>query len=172
MLRLFVAVYPLEKVDRIVELQEKLAPYVVAKFVEKQNLHITLSFIGNVPEEDKKMIEEKLNWLLKKWKSFSIRLDGLQFIPNENFIHVIGIKILNEKLLDLARSIGKVVNGSTKPPHLTLCRVKKVLDKPKLIELKKTIQFDEEVKINRISLVRSVLKRSGPVYQIVKQFNI
>ena len=168
--RLFVAVYPLKGIEEIIDIQNNLRPYIIAKFVERENLHITLSFIGSVSETDTEEIKEKLEGIVKDWKSIITKLDGLEFIPNENFIRVIGIKVISEELTRLSKLIGENVGGSVKPPHLTLCRVKKALDKLELIKMKNSLQLNKKIEVNEISLVRSILKRTGPVYEIIDRY--
>jgi len=63
MVRLFVCIWiPDDIVSKIENLQKKLVKSgVIGKYVEKNNFHVTVTFIGEVHEDGVKIIKNKLD---------------------------------------------------------------------------------------------------------------
>ena len=171
MLRLFVCVWvPEELKEKIVKLQEEIKNVpIIAKFVERGNLHLTITFLGNIKDEEVDSLKKKLDMTAKNIKKFQISLSGLKIIPNEYYVRVLGVGIKDsEKIIDLIKSVGNAVGGKYYETNkLTLCRVKKVKDKKMLrnfIEKNRNVEIGAfEVKC--IALVKSALTRNGPLYK-------
>jgi len=171
MLRLFTCVWVPDNIrGNIVKFQEKMRQLPLkAKFVEPENLHITITFLGNITGNKLNELIENFDAITENVKKFHVKVETLKIIPNEEFIRVIGINILNgQKLADLIKKIGCKIDGkyyeSTK---LTLCRVKKIFDKQKIkdfIEKNRNIKMGK-FDIEGVSLVKSTLSKGGPVYE-------
>ena len=173
MLRLFICIWlPEELKEKIVEFQEKIMKIPIkAKFVERENFHLTITFLGNVKEEEVNLIKNKLDLAVKNMKKFEISLSGLKVIPNESYVRVLGIKVKDsEKIIKLIKNVGNLVGGNYyETAKLTLCRIKNVKDKKILkdfIEKNRNIDIGN-FKVKNISLVKSVITRSGPVYKTI-----
>ncbi len=169
-MRLFVAIFlPEEVVKKVEESKEMLKNFPMrAKFVEKENLHISLSFLGN--RENVEEIKTMLNEYLKKWKPFKAFINGLKFIPSEKYFRVIAFDVKSREIEIIGREISQMLKGDFKSAHLTLCRVKEVYDKKSIIERAKTIKLDEEIVVDKVELVESKLTRSGPIYSTLETF--
>lgn len=164
-MRVFIAVrVPLnEKIKRVLE---ELSKFKGIKTVKPQNLHINLKFLGEVEEdkikEIKKILEE-----LKGFGNFEVSLKSIDAFPNQNFVRVIWIGAKSDKLIRLAKLIDSelqnlgFIPGNKYTPHLTLARVKKKISKIKKI-------FSDEdfgkLKVEKVELIKSELKKSGPQY--------
>jgi len=168
MVRCFIAVYPV-KSKKIYELQEKISNLIIGKEVEKENMHITLSFLGEKQETEINSIKEKLNKIAKNSYKREAVLTRIKFIPNDRFIRVIAIDVAG--LDDLSEIIEKEVGGDVKPPHLTLSRVKNVKDKKALLEFEK-IEINEKIFVDKICLMKSTLTPKGPVYEVIDSFEL
>lgn len=171
MLRLFTCVWvPDELKERVIKLQEELKKvHISAKFVERENLHLTISFLGNVKEEDVNSLKKKLDIISNNIEKFKINLSGLKIIPNEHYVRVIGISVKdNKKMVDLIKSVGTNIGGKYYEINkLTLCRVKRAEDKKMLrifIEKNRNIEIGE-FEVKNIALVKSVITRNGPLYE-------
>ena len=175
MLRLFTCIWIPDDIRKmIVEFQEKLKKVPIkAKFVEPENLHLTITFLGNVNETEVESLKNKLDDCVKDVKKFHVKLEGLKLIPGENYIRVIGLKIMDEgNVSRLIKRIGKSMDGKYhETSKLTLCRVKNVLDKKKLREF---IEENRNVivgsfHVKSVALVKSTLTKHGPVYETIHE---
>lgn len=165
MVRLFIGIMLPENLKDVVSsLQEKIKNFVDAKFVERANLHISLSFLGEVNESDVENINKTLDEICGKYKKIENKTGELTFIPSLKFLRVVALDIGNEILNNLSKEIGIKIGGDTKPPHLTLCRVRRVLDADSLSK----VSFDEiSFVADKVSVIKSVLSRSGPTYVVI-----
>lgn len=178
MLRLFICIWiPEEMKQKILRFQEKLKNLPInAKFVEKENLHLTITFLGDVNESEINILKSKLD-NLKGFGEFHVKLNGLRVIPSENYIRVIGIDVVDEKnkLKELIKNVGSNIGGSFHDQtKMTLCRVKSVKNKNEIksfIELNKNLSIGEFI-VDKIFLVKSTLTRDGPVYETVHEVSL
>jgi 2'-5' RNA ligase len=168
MVRCFVAIYPV-KSKRVYEMQEKIGKLIEGKEVEKENMHITLSFLGEKTEGEIEEIKERLKEVVSLCYKRVATLTKIKFIPNERFLRVIAIDVVG--LEDLSEMVEKKVGGDAKPPHLTLFRVKNVKNRRELLEFKK-VEINENVPVERICLMKSTLTRKGPIYEVISSFEL
>ena len=174
MLRLFVCIWiPEELKEKIVSLQEQINNIpITAKFVERENLHLTITFLGNVREEEAELLKKKLDIITKNFNKFQINLTGLSVIPNEHYIRVLGVGVKNNEFADLIKNVGNSLGGKYYETNkLTLCRVKGVKDKKRLrdfIEKNQNVEIGN-FEVKTIALVKSELSRQGPVYKTLHE---
>lgn len=155
-----------EKIRRVLE---ELSKFKGLKIVEPENLHLNLKFLGEVEEKNiediKKVLEE-----LKGFESFEVSLKGVGAFPNQDFIRVVWIGAKSDKLIKLAKLIDSELQSLGFTPekdyvgHLTLARVKR-----KIPEVKALLSDEDfgTLKVEKVELIKSELKRSGPVYSII-----
>lgn len=178
MLRLFVCIWiPEEIKQNILGFQEKLRRLPInAKFVEKENLHLTITFLGDVDEGKINEIKNKLDYL-KGFGQFHVKLFGLKVIPSESYIRVLGIDVIDEKkkLKELIKNVGSNIDGSFhEQTKMTLCRVNAIKNKNEVrdfIELNKDVNLGEFT-VDKISLVKSTLTRNGPLYETIYEVSL
>ena len=152
------------------------------KTVKPENLHMTVKFLGNIPEplaqKIYKILREEINEDLFQGKTLEYRLKGvgqfnkysilwIKLVGNVQFLQIVKDTIensLNEKL-----NIEKDKRTKFKP-HLTIGRLKKnkinykTFDSFKnLIQENKDLEFGTFT-INQIKLKKSVLTPTGPIY--------
>lgn len=176
MVRCFIAVPVPEGIKRrVLELQHDMKKVEMScKFVEEDNMHITLSFLGEKNEEDIEKIHVQLGYLSKKFSQIPAKVCGLKIIPSESYIRVIALGVFdeNKELERLSSEIKNSVGGDVKPPHLTVCRVKKIKNKVEVLEkLKIWKDFDAgSFTITEIKLMKSELSREGPSYEVMQSY--
>jgi 2'-5' RNA ligase len=172
-MRLFTCVWvPDELRGKIKKFQDEMANLQMrAKFVEAKNLHFTVTFLGETPNENLQNLKDKLDDSVKDINKFDVKIKGLKLIPNESYIRVIGIKVSNGKsIANLIKNVADLIGGKYYlEQKITLCRVKKIFKKNQLqnfIEKEKNVGIGE-FQVNKVSLVESVLTRSGPIYKTI-----
>lgn len=155
-----------EELDRLVTLLKRSISNV--KWVEKENFHITLRFIGEVDEDKVFQIAKILEEVSSRFSPFEVELGGLGKFP-----HVLWVGI--EKGSDILRNIAYAIEGSLlregfQPtdklfsPHITLGRLKKEIKKLPLEVGFGPLSFT----VDSIILMQSQLFPTGPVYTSIK----
>jgi 2'-5' RNA ligase len=172
MVRCFVGILLPEKIkDKIEELQKKMEKWPMkCKFVEKENLHLCFSFLGEVKDERIGEISNKIDSISKMFKKIEVVVDGLIAIPNQNYIRVIALRINeDEELKKILKEIVKEIGGDSKPAHITLCRVKGIENKNEIRRKIEEEKISDKFVIEAIQLIKSELRKTGPVYSIIHQ---
>jgi 2'-5' RNA ligase len=152
------------------------------KWVNTQNLHLTLRFFGDMEERVISHISELISEAVSGCKTFLLTMDSLGVFKSlrEPRVIWIGCNIPEEfaglkKAID--RKLEQIDMQSDKrefSPHLTLGRIK---DLPAAGELLKLIEryrgfiFSRQI-IENIILYESILKPSGPVYFPLRVFEL
>ena len=151
------------------------------KYVELSNLHLTLKFFGEIDTDGLELLEEKIANVVSEFEPFDIKIKNCGAFPNNNHIKVIWVGIEDDAIIrDLHDKLDKEFTrlGFDKDKkfstHLTIGRMKAAKNKNKV---KSTIEeFEDieigEMKVNKISLKKSTLKPSGPIYEDLKVFEL
>lgn len=175
MIRLFVA---LELPD---DLRQRLAGLgggvPGARWTEPENLHLTLRFIGEVPDDRLADIDAALAGV--EAPAFDLVFDGVGVFGNARSARILWAGVeRNEALNHLQAKVeSALVRGGVAPDerrfsaHVTLARLK---DAPR----ERLGRFIEDrglfragpVPIDRFTLFRSHLGRSGPVYEPLRDY--
>jgi RNA 2',3'-cyclic 3'-phosphodiesterase len=156
------------------------------KWVEEQNLHLTLKFLGEIEEKTVVEIDEALKNTLSNTAQFDINLAGLGVFPGLSRPRVIWIGIekgkdelaqLNLEIESRLEPLGFMTEERPFSPHLTIGRVKEPLNEKESGILSGFIErfHSEEISIKivqQIDLMKSVLSRSGSVYSIIKSWQL
>ena len=173
MVRCFIGVFAPDSLKgHILRLQKFIETLDIdCKLVEYENLHFTLSFLGEVDEHQVGLIKSNLDSIANKFKKFAIGVSGIKFIPSKSFIRVIALDIIDTDgfLSQIMDEIKTTIGGDVKPPHLTLCRVKTI---DKAAAVSKLLDFDSncgDFDIGSLSLIKSSLKVGGPVYSALHE---
>jgi 2'-5' RNA ligase len=168
---------PIEIKEKILTFQKTIKDIPIkAKFVEPENLHITLSFLGNIENSKLESLIKEFDLVTKNTEKFDIEIGGLKIIPNENHIRIIGLKAVGGKpLTNFIRSIGTRLNGKFhNKAKITLCRVKNIENKELVKKfIKENCGFViGKFKVSHASLVKSTLTGSGPKYETIYTSNL
>jgi 2'-5' RNA ligase len=180
-MRLFVALkIPSEAREKLVGLIDALrAVSPQTRWVRTESLHITLKFIGELPETRLAATRGALNGIRSNQP---IRLDfrGIGFFPNENTPRVLWVGVEASPNLealctdvDLAmETLGIVREQRAFSPHLTLAR----FEPPRLPEkLRSAIRENAApdfgfLRTDKFDLIESKLKPSGAEYTTLESF--
>lgn len=180
-MRLFVALQLKDEVvrARLAEYEKELEKTGAdIRLVAPQLFHITLKFIGEVPDNQVEKIAESLEQV--KGKNFIVNFDRVGAFPSLRRINVVwaGSSRDSHELEKLGEEVNKITHGigedqTTFKPHVTLARVKsgRNIESLRQLLVSSTIQFGE-VEFSEFQLKRSVLTPSGPVYSDVRVYSL
>lgn len=149
------------------------------KLVNREELHITLTFSGDINEGSiNTMIE-----LLKSVKSeaFTAKVNGIGVFDPE-FIRVIFAKVTegSSEIRSIYKQIASAfqshnINFDIKEyvPHITIARVKSIRDRQSLLSFIEEYKAHEfgSFTVSSFSLIKSVLTPQGPEYSILHKFD-
>jgi 2'-5' RNA ligase len=177
-MRLFIALdLSIDAKESIEGLKKGLIGIKGVKPVAKENIHITLKFLGEVADNKVNLIIQALS--LVKFEKFKLTLGKLGVFPNENKIQVLWVDAEpTEPLLELKKQIDAALpsfkDDHPFKNHLTFARVKYIAnesDKKKILEsIKKPVE-KSEFSVDKFVLYKSELTPAGPVYDVIKQFS-
>ncbi len=145
--------------------------FLQAKFVEEENLHLTLKFFGEILEKEAGMIADVLKEI--RFPAFSCKLGKLGFFDDK--ILWIDLEDHGEikKMHDFVDSkLGDFFDTDERfHNHVTLARIKRIKDQARIDELLEKILFKPvEFSIAEVKLKKSELTSQGPVYEDVRSF--
>lgn len=174
MMRLFVGVPPSD------EARSVLARYMAAmkpslpaeaRWVPEENLHFTVLFIGNVPEQDVGAIARGLDRAVAPVRPFKLGLGEVGTFPGRGRARVLWVGALPGEagLADVVSRVGEALRPWVEPEgrpfsaHLTLARFKP----PARLSVGEVRDVDEPAAwtAEGVTLYLSRLKRPAPVYE-------
>jgi 2'-5' RNA ligase len=104
----------------------RLEKYVEGKFTKTEKLHITLVFLGNIGIK-----EEFIDFLGKLHLSLELTVRGIDAFPSIESPKIIYASVYGdlEEYADKINSFLNIRKEKEFTPHLTLCRVKRLIEK-------------------------------------------
>lgn len=180
-MRVFVAVDIGDDVRRALTLElkslKKTHPRV--KWVAPDCIHLTLAFLGEIPEEHGAGIHAAVDAAIQGMGGFSCAVKGLGWFGSPRSPRVVwagmaeepALMMLQAGVTEALRQIGFVPEDRPFHPHLTLGRVKSSRDADGLAEeLTKRRETEYGVmKVHGVAVMRSQLFPQGPVYTLMHE---
>ncbi|MDP9099563.1 MAG: RNA 2',3'-cyclic phosphodiesterase [Verrucomicrobiota bacterium] len=170
MKRLFVSI---ELLDSVRQGLAELDPHLRGvHWLEPRQMHLTLSFLGNVSSETQERLMEKLCAI--SWKSFFLPLVGLGTFPGKGWPKIVWIGVgtghphlfqLHKRVQEALPAAGLEPDLRAFHPHVTLARCRDV--SPEMIRpfLKAHAAFDAGmIHVESFCLNSSELTPAGSVY--------
>ncbi len=144
------------------------------KWVEAENMHLTLKFFGETDEEQIPHINLALQNAVSQSKPFTLKITSTGIFGSRYDPKVIWFGIeKHPELENLAKNIftelqkcGWQPDRQNFVPHLTIGRIREVKDKPlfqKIVSNFTSLEIQEE-NVTEIILYESILRREGPLY--------
>jgi 2'-5' RNA ligase len=153
------------------------------KWVQPENIHLTLKFLGERDEKKIDKIKEALDETARDKTCFSLRLCNLGAFPKIDFPRVIWVGIdkgeeeIKKIAYELEEKIAKAgIPKEDKPfsSHITIARLKTSLNREKLAgELKRLERVEgKEFRVEKITLYKSTLTPKGPIYEVLREASL
>ncbi len=171
----------LKKIGTIIEFFRKELPERSIKWVSVEKLHLTIKFIGELPEENLNDAKAIILDAVTNLPSFKISIQGLGMYPNKQKPRVVWLGITGKEALveihhildDALEEIGIQPERRKFSPHLTLGRIRRGTDQAIVREIGQTLsQFTVDslgtVLVEHISLYKSKLTPQGPIYTLLQ----
>jgi 2'-5' RNA ligase len=180
-MRVFIAIdVPAEIRQRLAAIQDKLRPASsAARWVSTDSIHITLKFMGEIPEERREDIDSALTGL--SWLPMSIAVRGIGFFPGVRSPRILWAGVECPTMEGLANEVDtRLVQAGFDSEkrafraHLTLARTKERRLENALV---KTAEPFEETEFgtfvaDRCYLYQSTLRPAGSVYTRLKEYEL
>jgi len=175
-MRVFIAIDLPEEIKNKIFSIYKDVKGVQGKFVERENLHITLKFLGelqpNIVEDVKNILDNV------KYEKFAIRVKGIGMFGSR--VLWIGVSKGFENIVKLHNIIDEELYKIKFPkdydfhPHITILRIKNIVSKKDFdhfIEKYKDFEFGE-FEVKEFKLKQSILRPEGPIYLDIQKYGL
>ena len=178
-MRTFVGIFPPPEVREVALARaRKLSVSGGVRWTRPSNIHLTLKFLGDTPEDLLPRVRGVLEQVCGTYGPFSVRLSGFGGFPSEKRARVLwaGVGEGTEKLGALAAALEDALASaglSRDPvdrgyvPHLTLGRCTR---KPVRLEVAENAPEVEDFGVREVLLVKSELSRAGAVYSVLGSY--
>ncbi|MCF8366248.1 MAG: RNA 2',3'-cyclic phosphodiesterase [Bacteroidales bacterium] len=184
MKRLFAAI-KVEPDENLIETYDKLKSGLrdeKINWVPERNIHITLKFFGETPEDKTDGICEVLDDIAREHNGFEIQLQNIGVFGSSYNPRVIwfgmdqnaALESLANDVLGGAEKLGWERDRQNFRPHLTVGRIKSIKEKrffQQTIDKFKNSKL-QAVPVQSFYLIESKLRAQGPVYEIVEEFRL
>ncbi|MCX7912419.1 MAG: RNA 2',3'-cyclic phosphodiesterase [Dehalococcoidales bacterium] len=151
------------------------------KWVEVENIHLTLKFLGNVRADRVSEVSAALREACRGVAPFHLKTGGIGAFPDTARVQVIWVGLNGdlEKLVTLQKRIDECLSPlgfapEARPftPHITLGRTRDNATRPERQELGKvisgmTVEDTGIISVESVNLMRSQLTGSGPIYSVL-----
>lgn len=178
MVRAFVGIsFPEELLDALEEISGRLKGLQLdGRFARRESLHLTLKFLGSIPEEAVEAARDLLRHSVRALPVFEVEVRGLGVFPHLAQPRVVWIGVrAGEELAELQRRIEEAFEGRGFPkenrpyhPHLTLVRLKSQKNLRGLVEYLQGHGIREEAgraTVTAVHLYQSILHPQGAEYR-------
>ena len=166
-MRTFIAVeLPPQFADEVAGVARQLSAAIDARYLPRENYHITLAFLDDIPEMQVQAAIEALDASAAGLHPFPLRSEGIgKFGKPQNATLWMGIAKapelmgLAERLCEELVARGIHLDDKAFRPHITLARhaVIPKADLPQLL-------FPQEAMAERVTLFKSTLSKEGATY--------
>lgn len=150
------------------------------RWVDVALYHVTLKFIGEVPDGRRDAMAEAVLRTAEPYRPFEVTLGGVGAFPSLRRPRVIWVGVettpelrsIKHDLEEVFASLGVERESRAFHPHVTVGRVRDEAtagDLRPLEELAEEIEFEARARVDSIDLMRSRLRPSGPEYSVEEE---
>jgi 2'-5' RNA ligase len=163
---------------RELQAQLKAGSSAPVKWVDPENIHLTLKFLGNVAADRIDEISLAMTEAARGISSFPLEVKELGVFPNPSRVQIVWVGLggevdklarLQQRVESNLEKLGFPPEGRRFTPHLTLARVRDQAtpsEREKLGQLITETEFAAAHKFtaDSVKLMKSQLTREGPIY--------
>lgn len=184
-MRLFVSVdLPHGLAEAVADVQDEFSDASGLNFVDPEQAHITMKFLGDVPERRVERLASELDQAVSEAEvdPFEIEFSGVGAFPSRDYISVVwlGVDCGARELTELHECIEQqFVDLGFDPedheftPHVTLARMKHAGGKELVQDLLDEYDPDPgSMRVSEVRLTKSDLGHEGPVYSTVHRASL
>ena len=180
MIRAFIAITPPTTLQQTVAevrqvFQSLTLPW---RWVTPDHIHLTLRFLGNVPDESVPSLLQAMAQAAQGQTAFPLRARALGCFPQPARPRVLWVGLddpsqalerLNERLMAALTPLGFPPEDRPFHPHLTLARAQNRIPSSRLLPMLQTYQNRDfgEFLVLQVHLVQSQLQRGGALHTIL-----
>ncbi len=166
--RIFIAINLPEKIKKELSSFQAKWPELPCRWTKKENLHITLEFLGCITDEELIELCQKTKEMASGKKVFSIHLNKICYGPPSRLDKV------ENRPPRMVWVMGERIKEFNLTPHITLGRIK--IWQFRQIEPEERPEINEDIdlsfEVNSIEVMESELKKGGSKYIILETCNL
>jgi RNA 2',3'-cyclic 3'-phosphodiesterase len=143
------------------------------KPVERENIHLTVKFLGNVSRPRLAEVKSSLKQLI--FPSFAAEIKGAGAFPNLNHMNVIWVgvnegwsqvELIYEQVEKLLSGLGFRRENRPFSPHITIARVRSGRKRDEIANFLQHLSDESfgTITVDKVRLKQSILSSSGPKY--------
>jgi len=143
------------------------------KPVERENIHLTLKFLGNVSTSQ--LAEVKSSLIQLAFPEFSAEIKGAGAFPNLNHMNLIWVGVnegwsqieqIYEQVESLSSGLGFRRENRPFSPHITIARVRSGRNRDETANFLQHLSDESfgTITVNKVRLKQSILSSAGPKY--------
>jgi 2'-5' RNA ligase len=180
MIRAFIAITPPTTLQQtMAEIRQVFQRLPLSwRWVTPEQIHLTLRFLGNVPEESVPSLLQAIEYAAQGQGAFPLRAKALGCFPHAARPRVLWVGLddpsqalerVNARLTTALTPLGFPPEDRPFHPHLTLARVQNIGRSSQLLPMLQTYQNREfgEFLVTQMHLVQSQLQRGGALHTIL-----
>jgi len=155
-------------------------PDVKIKWVNVNDAHITLEFLGDIADTQAEQVKSYLNTIIVQYKYFTFQLNKINAFPNLNSPNILTVEVkeqygdvsfnLEEEIHNALAKIGLNLENKNWHPHITLGRVKSGPGGPIAVDNLSVQSISWEIK--EVFFIKSELTPAGPIYQTIQSYKL
>ena len=152
------------------------------RWVDIDNLHITLRFLGETNQFQIAEITKMLDTISNQFLPFQFELKGVSVYKNKIQPRVLFVSVENDMVLkqlaaeiqEMSKILGFQMEENIFNPHLTLGRIKFIQDKEAFYSLVNKFREThlQQVFVSEIIFYQSILGSDAPTYKPIKIYNL
>lgn len=172
--------------QKLVRIQNSISRYFPENdpivWTKKENLHITVFFVGFVYDTDLFDILNQVEKAAKGFKPFFLKFNEIDFMPrgdNKKMVWVFGkqnkgLEGIRQKIKQNLLETEREVESFT--PHITMGRITqwilRKIEKEEIPNINDEIPINFEILVDSIDIMESELRKGGAKYTILKNIKL
>ncbi|TLX76413.1 RNA 2',3'-cyclic phosphodiesterase [Labilibacter sediminis] len=152
------------------------------KWVKKENLHLTLCFIGNISPMTLRVLNKNLKQSVSDYPNFNLKINGSDTFSKRHKKSILWLKVVpHKKLLHIQQNIAGLVTKllpehkeeyDSYTPHITIARYKRNINIKKLMPELLSKHHSSIQNIKEIQLFESCSTPHGIEYRILESYKL